>query len=162
MIPFRVGHGYDVHRLTEGRPLVLGGITIPCGRGLAGHSDADVLIHAVIVALLGACGLPDIGTCFPDSDDAYLNIDSCILLKKTCDMIRQKQFEIGNMDITVIAQQPKLAPHIRLMQQKMAQVCAVPDEAVHIKATTEEGLGFTGRGEGIAAHCVVLVADSSV
>ncbi|MBQ3078247.1 MAG: 2-C-methyl-D-erythritol 2,4-cyclodiphosphate synthase [Clostridia bacterium] len=154
---FRIGHGYDVHRLVEGRALVLGGVYIPYSKGLLGHSDADVLTHAVIDALLGAAALGDIGKHFPDSDEAYRGADSMVLLQKTAELLREAGYEIGNLDVTVLAQAPKLASFIPLMRSRLAKVLAVEEGAVSVKATTEEGLGFTGRGEGIACHSVCLI-----
>ena len=153
----RIGHGYDVHRLVEDRPLILGGVTIPYEKGLLGHSDADVLTHAVMDALLGAAALGDIGKLFPDNDPAYSGADSIKLLERVMERIRQEGYTIGNIDATVLCQRPKLAPHIPTMRQNIAAACGVAVEAVSIKATTEEGLGFTGSGEGIAAHTVCLL-----
>ena len=153
----RIGHGYDVHRLTEGRKLILGGVEIPWEKGLLGHSDADVLTHALMDALLGAAGLGDIGQHFPDSDDRYLGADSVELLKQVCRMLAEKKYRIGNVDVTVIAQRPKLAGYIPNMQSTLADAMQVEEDAVNIKATTEEKLGFTGEGLGIAAHAVVLL-----
>lgn len=153
----RIGHGYDVHKLKEGRPLVLGGITIPYEKGLDGHSDADVLTHAVIDALLGAAALGDIGQLYPDSDNTYLGIDSMLLLQDTVRRVREKEYAIGNIDVTVIAQKPKLAPYKEAMRKRLAEVLGVLPDAVSVKATTEEGLGFTGSGDGIAVHAVCLL-----
>ena len=153
----RIGHGYDVHRLTEGRKLILGGVEIPWERGLLGHSDADVLTHAVMDALLGAAGLGDIGRHFPDSDPAYAGADSLKLLARVAELLREKGFSVGNVDATILAQRPKLAGHIPRMRDKLAQVMGVEPERVNVKATTEEGLGFTGSGEGMAAHAVCLL-----
>ena len=153
----RIGHGYDVHRLVPDRKLILGGVEIPHSLGLLGHSDADVLTHAVMDALLGAAGLGDIGRHFPDSDDRYLGIDSQRLLKEVCRMIREKGYEIGNLDVTVIAQRPKLAPHLEKMRRTLCRTMAIAPDRLNLKATTEERLGFTGREEGIAAHCVCLL-----
>lgn len=153
----RIGHGYDVHRLVEGRPLVLGGVTVPFEMGLLGHSDADVLLHAVCDALLGAAALGDIGKHFPDNDNAYLNIDSRILLKKTVALLSEKGYRIVNIDATVIAQKPKLAPFIEQMRNNIAEDCGVSVCDINIKATTEEGLGFTGDLSGISAHAVCLI-----
>ena len=157
----RIGHGYDVHRLVEGRRLILGGIEIPWEKGLDGHSDADVLVHAMMDALLGAAGLGDIGRHFPDHDDAYLGIDSCELMKKVCRMLREKGYRIGNLDATVIAQRPKISGYIEDMRQKLAAVMEINVDRINLKATTEEKLGFTGRGEGIAAHCVCLIEEEN-
>ena len=157
----RIGHGYDVHRLAEGRPLVLGGLTIPWEKGLLGHSDADVLLHAVMDALLGAAGLPDIGCQFPDTDAAYCGADSRGLLRQVGGMLRARGFSVGNVDATVIAQAPKLAPHLSRMAENIAADLGIPAEDVNVKATTEERLGFTGTGEGIAAHAVCLIFQSN-
>ena len=153
----RIGHGYDVHKLVEGRPLVLGGVTVPFEMGLLGHSDADVLLHAVCDALLGAAALGDIGKHFPDNDNAYLNIDSRILLKNTVGLLSEKGYRIVNIDATVIAQKPKLAPFIEQMRNNIAQDCGVSLCNINVKATTEEGLGFTGDLSGISAHAVCLI-----
>lgn len=155
----RIGHGYDVHRLVEGRMLILGGVEIPHCLGLDGHSDADVLVHAVMDALLGAAALGDIGKLFPDTDDAYLGIDSMILLDRVRQAISEKGFTVGNVDCTVLAQKPKLAPHIPQMKDRIAQVLQVAPDRVNIKATTEERLGFTGAEQGIAAHAVCLLHE---
>lgn len=153
----RIGHGYDVHRLVENRKLILGGVEIPYEKGLLGHSDADVLAHAIADALLGAAALGDIGTLFPDNDPAYAGADSLVLLSKVVKRIHQDGFSIGNIDATVLAQAPKLRPYIDDMRRKLAAACSLPVECVSVKATTEEGLGFTGSGEGIAAHAVCLL-----
>ncbi|MGN0492988.1 MAG: 2-C-methyl-D-erythritol 2,4-cyclodiphosphate synthase [Acutalibacteraceae bacterium] len=153
----KIGHGYDVHRLTKDRLLVLGGVTVPFEMGLLGHSDADVLLHAVCDALLGAAALGDIGKHFPDSDNEYLNIDSRILLKKTVALLREKGYAVVNIDATVIAQRPKLAPFIEQMRNNIAEDCGVSVDSVNVKATTEEGLGFTGDLSGISAHAVCLI-----
>lgn len=153
----RIGHGYDVHRLVEGRPLILGGVTIPWEKGLLGHSDADVLTHAVMDALLGAAALGDIGGLFPDTDPAYAGADSIALLTRVMALIHEKGYALNNLDVTVLAQQPKLKPHIAAMRLRLADACCVPVERISIKATTEEGLGFTGSGEGMAAHAVCLL-----
>ena len=153
----RIGHGYDVHRLVSGRPLIIGGVSIPFKLGLLGHSDADVLIHAVCDALLGAAGLGDIGKHFPDTDSAYKDIDSRLLLRKTAELIKEKGFNTVNADITVIAQKPKLASYIPEMKRNIASDLNISPDCINIKATTEEGLGFTGSGEGIAAHAVCLI-----
>ena len=153
----RIGHGYDVHRLVEGRKLILGGVEIPHSLGLDGHSDADVLVHAVMDALLGAAALGDIGKLFPDTDNTYLGIDSMILLDRVRAAIAEKGYTVGNVDATVLAQKPKLAPHIPLMRQRIAQVLQISENQVNVKATTEERLGFTGKEEGIAAHAVCLL-----
>lgn len=153
----RVGHGYDVHRLVGGRKLILGGVDIPWGKGLLGHSDADVLVHAVMDALLGAAGLWDIGHAFPDNDPAYAGIDSMVLLARVRDMLTEKGYTVGNVDATILAQRPKLAGHIPQMRRNIAQVLEVEEDCINVKATTEEGLGFTGSGEGMAAHAVALL-----
>lgn len=153
----RIGHGYDVHRLVEGRKLILGGVEIEYEKGLDGHSDADVLTHAIMDALLGAAALGDIGKLFPDNDDAFLGADSLKLLEKVCEVLNEKGYKIGNVDSTVIAQRPKLAPFIDTMREKLADVMNIPLDSVSVKATTEEKLGFTGEGLGIAAHAVALI-----
>ena len=155
----RIGHGYDVHRLVEGRALILGGIGIPYEKGLLGHSDADVLTHAVMDALLGAAALGDIGLLFPDSDPAYKGADSLALLSVVVKHLSEAGYRLGNLDATVIAQAPKLRPYIEEMRGKLAAVCGVEVSAVNVKATTEERLGFTGAGEGIAAHAVCLLEE---
>ncbi len=154
---FRVGHGYDVHKLVENRKLILGGVEIPYEKGLLGHSDADVLVHAVIDALLGACAIGDIGKLFPDTDMKFKDADSILLLKDVCNRIYSKNFKISNIDVTVIAQAPKLRPYIDKMTENIAKTCDISIDCVNIKATTEEHLGFTGRKEGISAHSVCLV-----
>lgn len=153
----RIGHGYDVHRLTPERPLILGGVEISWEMGLLGHSDADVLTHAIMDALLGAAGLGDIGRHFPDNDDRYLNINSQKLLKTVCTLLRDAGYTLGNLDATVIAQKPKLAPYLETMRETLAKTMEVDITRINLKATTEERLGFTGRQEGIAAHCVCLL-----
>lgn len=158
MIGIRIGHGYDVHRLTEGRPLILGGVHIPYERGLLGHSDADVLAHAVMDALLGAAALGDIGGLFPDSDERWRGADSLRLLEQVTALLADNGWEIGNVDATVLAQAPKLAPHIPEMRQKLAAAMGVNASQVSVKATTEEHLGFTGAGEGMACHAVALLS----
>ncbi len=155
----RIGHGYDVHRLTEGRRLVLGGVDIPFEKGLLGHSDADVLAHAVTDALLGAAALGDIGGMFPDTDPAYRDADSLLLLQRAAHRVREAGFILGNIDATVLAQRPKLQPHIPAMRRNLAAACGLPENRVSVKATTEEGLGFTGAGEGMAAHAVCLLEE---
>ena len=155
---FRIGHGYDVHRLVPGRRLVLGGVDIPFENGLLGHSDADVLVHAVMDALLGAAALGDIGKLFPDSDPAYAGADSLKLLSAVCEKLRLAGFEAVNVDATVVAQSPRLAPHIEDMRRNIARAMGTDVSRVSVKATTEEHLGFTGSGEGIAAHAVALIA----
>jgi 2-C-methyl-D-erythritol 2,4-cyclodiphosphate synthase len=156
----RIGHGFDVHRLVPDRPLVLGGVTIPYEYGLHGHSDADVLLHAVSDAILGALGLGDIGRYFPDTDEAYRGINSVLLLEHVVGLATARGFRVSNLDTTVVAQRPKLAPFVAQMVVNLAKVCQVPDGCVNVKATTTEQLGFTGRGEGISAHAVVLMATS--
>ncbi len=153
----RIGHGYDVHRLVEGRKLILGGVEIPHALGLLGHSDADVLLHAVCDALLGAAGLGDIGKHFPDSDPAYKGIDSTLLLKHCGKLLAEKGYSVGNIDATVIAQKPKLAGYIPAMAENIAACLGIKAEQVNVKATTEEHLGFSGREEGIASHAVALI-----
>ena len=153
----RIGHGYDVHRLVEGRKLILGGVEIPYERGLLGHSDADVLTHAVMDALLGACALGDIGHLFPDSDPAYAGADSLRLLDEVVFRLHAGGFRVGNVDATVLAQAPKLAPHLPAIRRNLADRLQVPLSRVSVKATTEEGLGFTGTGAGMAAHAGCLV-----
>ena len=155
----RIGHGYDVHKLVEGRKLILGGIEIPFEKGLLGHSDADVLLHALMDALLGAAALGDIGKLFPDNDPAFAGADSVELLKNVCAVIAEAGYRVGNVDCTVIAQRPKLAPFIPDMRQKLAKAMEVDVTAVSVKATTEEHLGFTGEGLGIAAHSVALLEE---
>ncbi|MDO4266245.1 MAG: 2-C-methyl-D-erythritol 2,4-cyclodiphosphate synthase [Eubacteriales bacterium] len=157
----RIGHGYDVHRLAEGRKLIIGGTEIPFEKGLLGHSDADVLLHAVMDALLGACGLQDIGTHFPDTDDAYKDADSMKLLQEVGRLIRMQGYSVGNIDATILCQRPKLKPYIPSMQFAIARTLGIEGAQVNIKATTEEGLGFTGAGEGIAAHAVCLLEKDS-
>jgi 2-C-methyl-D-erythritol 2,4-cyclodiphosphate synthase len=155
----RIGHGYDVHRLVEGRKLILGGQEIDHPLGLLGHSDADVLTHAVMDALLGAAGLWDIGHAFPDTDPAYEGISSLVLLGRVMEMLEQSGYRVGNVDATILAQKPKLAPYIPAMRSALAREMHVPESRVNVKATTEEGLGFTGRQEGIAAHAVALLEE---
>lgn len=153
----RLGHGYDVHRLIEGRRLILGGVDIPFEKGLLGHSDADVLTHALMDALLGAAALGDIGKLFPDSDPRYSGADSLGLLREVCLLLRSSGYEISNVDCTVIAQRPKLSPHIPQMRDKLSRTMGIELDCVSVKATTEEGLGFSGEGLGIAAHAVALI-----
>ena len=155
----RIGHGYDVHRLVPGRKLILGGVEIPWDRGLDGHSDADVLTHAVMDALLGAAAMGDIGKLFPDNDDRYLGADSLMLLSEVVSRLHAAGYRVGNVDATILAQKPKLAPHIDAMREKLAEQLAVDVLRVSVKATTEERLGFTGREEGIAAHAVCLLEE---
>lgn len=155
----RIGHGYDVHRLASGRRLVIGGVDIPGDIGLDGHSDADVLVHAVIDALLGAAAMGDIGRLFPDNDPQYAGIDSCILLSDVCGRLARSGFTVSNLDCTVIAQAPKLALFIPDMKKKLASILQIAETRVNVKATTEEKLGFTGAGLGISAHAVVLLNE---
>ncbi len=155
----RIGHGYDVHQVAAGRHLVIGGVAIPWDRGLLGHSDADVLLHAIMDALLGAAALGDIGRHFPDTDPTLQDVDSCLLLEKTGALIRQAGYRISNIDATVVAQAPKLAPYIGAMVERIAGVLGIKPSQVNVKATTEEHLGFTGQGQGIAAHSVVLLEE---
>ena len=153
----RIGHGYDVHRLVENRKLILGGVEIPYKYGLLGHSDADVLVHSIMDAILGAMGKGDIGKLFPDTDDKYKDIDSLILLERVINIMENEKYSIGNIDCTIIAQKPKLSTFVTQMSQNIARVCKTNEENINIKATTEEGLGFTGTGEGIAVHSVCLL-----
>lgn len=153
----RIGHGYDVHKFAQDRKLILGGVDIPCDMGLLGHSDADVLLHAISDALLGAAALGDIGKHFPDSDPKYKGIDSGLLLKNVADLLHERGYRVVNIDSTVIAQRPKLSPYIEQMRQNIAKYTDVDTDCVSVKATTEEGLGFTGQGLGIAAHAVCLI-----
>ena len=156
----RIGMGYDVHKLTEGRPLILGGVTVPWEKGLLGHSDADVLVHAIMDALLGAAALGDIGLHFPDTDPRYKGISSIILLEKVGELLREKGYEPGNIDATIIAQKPKLRPYIDEMRKHVAAALDMSVEDVRVKATTEEGLGFDGTEEGISCHAVCLIGQS--
>ncbi len=155
----RIGHGYDVHKLIEGRKLILGGVDIPFEKGLLGHSDADVLTHAVMDALLGAAALGDIGKLFPDTDPAYAGADSLMLLERVGERLAEAGYRVGNIDATLLAQRPKLAPHIPQMRANLADRLGLDVSQVSVKATTEEGLGFTGAGEGMAAHAVCLLED---
>lgn len=155
----RIGHGYDVHRLVEGRPLILGGVHIPYEKGLLGHSDADVLLHAVSDALLGAAGLGDIGKHFPDTDPQYKGADSLELLRVVVSRVTEKCYRISNIDVTMIAQKPKLRPHIEAMEQNIAAATGISADRVNVKATTEEQLGFTGTGEGMRCHAVCLLEE---
>jgi len=155
----RIGHGYDVHQFADGRKCIIGGVEIPYEKGLLGHSDADVLLHAVSDALLGAAALGDIGGMFPDSDDAFLGADSLVLLQQVVDRLRENGWKVGNIDATIIAQAPKMAPHIPAMRENIAKACSVDPSAVNVKATTEEHLGFTGRKEGVSAHAVALIEE---
>lgn len=153
----RIGHGYDVHKLVAGRPLILGGVTVPFEKGLLGHSDADVLLHAVSDALLGAAALGDIGHLFPDTDDRWKGADSLKLLEEVVRVLADNGYQIENIDATLLAQRPKLAPYIDKMRGNIAAACRVDIAQVSVKATTEEGLGFTGTGAGMAAHAVALI-----
>ena len=155
----RIGHGYDVHKLVEGRKLILGGIEVPHTLGLLGHSDADVLTHAIMDSILGAAALGDIGQHFPDHDDRYLGADSTELLRHVMELIREKGYRIGNLDATIIAQKPKLMSYLPQMRKKLAKVMETSEDRLNLKATTEEHLGFTGRKEGISAHCVCLLEE---
>lgn len=155
----RIGHGYDVHRLVEGRPLILGGMKVTYEKGLDGHSDADVLVHAVMDALLGAASLGDIGRHFPDTDPQYKGISSLTLLKAVREKIKVAGYAIGNIDVTLIAQAPKLASYLMQMEANLAVILQIPVDCINIKATTEEHLGFTGSGQGIACHAVCLLED---
>ena len=157
MTNLRIGHGYDVHRLVEGRPLILGGMAVPYEKGLDGHSDADVLLHAIMDALLGAAALGDIGRHFPDSDPAYAGVSSMVLLKSVGGILKHAGYAVVNIDATVLAQAPKLAPYIEEMRRRIAETLGIGHDCVSVKATTEEGLGFTGEGRGIAAHAVALI-----
>lgn len=156
---YRIGHGYDVHRMVAGRKLVLGGVEIPHDKGLLGHSDADVLVHAVADALLGALGLGDIGHHFPDTDERFRGMDSLVLLREVNRLVQSRGYLVSNVDSTVILQAPKIAPHVAVMRQNIARALEVNLADVSIKATTSEGLGFTGSGEGVVAHAVVLVVQ---
>jgi 2-C-methyl-D-erythritol 2,4-cyclodiphosphate synthase len=153
----RIGHGYDVHRLVENRKLIIGGVDIPFVRGLLGHSDADVLLHAIMDAILGATGLGDIGKHFPDNDDKYMGISSLELLKHVAVLLFEKGYKVINIDSTIIAQRPKLSPYIEQMKKNIAGILKIDENDINIKATTEEGLGFTGSEEGIASHAVCLI-----
>lgn len=157
MTGLRIGHGYDVHRLTEGRRLILGGVEVPYEKGLLGHSDADVLTHAVMDALLGAAALGDIGKLFHDTDAAYAGISSILLLERVAERLREAGYAVVNLDATVLAQAPKLAPYRERMRENLARALSLDTSRVSVKATTEEGLGFTGEGLGIAAHAVALL-----
>lgn len=154
---FRIGHGYDVHRLVENRKLIIGGVDIPHTKGLLGHSDADVLAHAICDALLGAAALGDIGKHFPDNDNSYKNADSLILLQRVCTLIRDEGYEISNIDSTILAQAPKLRPYIDEMRKNLAEAMNLSIKDISVKATTEERLGFTGNEEGISAHALALI-----
>jgi 2-C-methyl-D-erythritol 2,4-cyclodiphosphate synthase len=154
---FRIGQGFDVHQLTEGRPLIIGGITIPYEKGLLGHSDADVLLHTVADACLGAIGEGDIGRHFPDTDPNFKDADSAKLMEHVWQLVKDRGYELVNADCTIIAQQPKMAPHIQQMKERIAELLNASPEQINVKATTTEKLGFTGRGEGIASQAVVLL-----
>ena len=156
----RIGHGYDVHRLVEGRRCIIGGVDIPHEKGLLGHSDADVLLHAIMDAVLGALAAGDIGKLFPDSDPAYKGADSLALTRRVAEVMGERGYRLGNIDATVIAQAPKLAPHIPAMRERIAEAFGVEVDRISVKATTEERLGFTGSGEGIAAHAVCLLEEA--
>ena len=162
MTNIRIGHGYDVHRIVAGRPLVLGGVTVPWDRGLLGHSDADVLTHAVMDALCGASRLGDIGRLFPDTDPRYAGISSLVLLREVRDRLRKGGFAVVNIDATVIAQAPKLSPYREAMERALSEALEIPPERVNVKATTEERLGFTGDGSGMTAHAVALLEQISL
>lgn len=155
----RVGMGYDVHRLTEGRKLILGGVEIPWEKGLLGHSDADVLVHAVMDALLGAAALGDIGKHFPDTDPAYKGISSILLLRHVAELLKKNGYAIGNVDATIIAQKPKMAPHILKMRENMAEAMGISVDCLNVKATTEEGLGFTGSEDGISSQAICAISS---
>ena len=158
MLP-RIGQGYDVHKLVEGRPLILGGVTIPYEKGLLGHSDADVLLHALMDALLGAAAMGDIGHLFPDTDPAYKGADSRALLREVARRLEEQGFRLGNADVTLVAQRPKVAGYIEAMRRNIAEDLGLPLEKINVKATTEEHLGFTGSGEGMSAHAVAMVFE---
>lgn len=160
IVLLRIGQGYDVHQLVVNRPLIIGGIEIPFEKGLLGHSDADVLLHAITDACLGAVGLVDIGTHFPDNDNAYKGANSALLLKRAWELVKEKGFNLVNMDCTIIAQKPKMASYIPLMKAKIAEIIEVEETQINIKATTTEKLGFTGREEGIASLAVVLLESN--
>lgn len=155
----RIGHGYDVHKLVADRKLILGGVDIPFEKGLLGHSDADVLLHAIMDSMLGAVALGDIGKLFPDTDEKFKGADSMLLLKEVCRVVEDKGYKVGNIDATVIAQRPKLAQYIFSMRENIASACGVDVSQISVKATTEEKLGFTGDGSGISAHCVCLLEN---
>lgn len=155
----RIGHGYDVHRIVENRKLIIGGVSVPYEKGLLGHSDADVLLHAVCDSLLGAAALGDIGGHFPDTDERYKDIDSTVLLSLVGKLLKEKGYRVVNIDSTVILQKPKLAPYIKEMRENIAKALIIPVDRISVKATTEEGLGFSGSGEGAAAHAVSLIEE---
>lgn len=161
MIFSRIGHGYDVHKLVEGRRLIIGGVDIPYEKGLLGHSDADVLLHAISDALLGAAALGDIGKLFPDNDEKYEGADSLVLLSEVVKCLDNKGFKPYNIDCTIITQNPKMRPYIDAMRANIAKTCGMDISYVSVKATTEEGMGFTGNGDGISAHCVCLVYEEN-
>ncbi|MBR5273040.1 MAG: 2-C-methyl-D-erythritol 2,4-cyclodiphosphate synthase [Clostridia bacterium] len=154
---FRIGSGYDVHKLTENRKLIIGGVDIPYEKGLLGHSDADVLVHAIADAILGAAAMGDIGLHYPDTNNEFKDMDSLVMLGEIVDMINEKGFELCNLDATIIAQRPKMRPYIDQMRENIARVCKIDVSCVNVKATTEEGLGFTGSGDGIASNCICLL-----
>ena len=156
---YRIGNGYDVHRLVDGRKLILGGVDIPHKLGLDGHSDADAVVHALCDALLGACGAGDIGKHFPDTDDRWKGVSSLLLLKKVADILQQRGYQVANADCTIVAQKPKLAPHIEAMKANLASALNIETHRINIKATTTEHLGFAGREEGIAAYAVALLQE---
>ncbi len=156
---YRIGNGYDVHRLVEGRKLILGGVDIPHTLGLDGHSDADAVVHALCDALLGACGAGDIGKHFPDTDDRWKGVSSLLLLEKVADILKQRGYQVANADCTIVAQKPKLAPHIEAMKANLANALNIETHRINIKATTTENLGFAGREEGIAAYAVALLQE---
>lgn len=155
----RIGHGYDVHRLTENRKLIIGGVEIPYEKGLLGHSDADVLLHAISDSLLGAAALGDIGCLFPDNDEKYKGADSLILLREVAEVLKNNGFSVVNIDSTLLAQKPKMRPYIDEMRKNIADACGISVDRVSVKATTEEGLGFTGNGDGMAAHAVCIIEN---
>jgi len=156
-LKFRIGYGFDVHALQEGRPFILGGVEIPSTFGPLGHSDADVLIHAICDALLGAAALGDIGKHFPDTSNEFKNIDSKILLQRVVNLLKEKNYSIGNIDATVILEKPKIAPHIEAMREALSKVMGIPVDDISIKATTNEKMGFIGRQEGVSAHAVAMI-----
>jgi 2-C-methyl-D-erythritol 2,4-cyclodiphosphate synthase len=156
---YRIGNGYDVHRLVEGRKLILGGVDIPHNLGLDGHSDADAVVHALCDALLGACGAGDIGKHFPDTDDRWKGVSSLLLLEKVADILQQRGYQVANADCTIVAQKPKMAPHIEAMKANLASALNIETHRINIKATTTEHLGFAGREEGIAAYAVALLQE---
>ena len=157
MIPYRIGIGYDIHRLEENRDLIIGGVKIPYEKGLFGHSDADVLIHAIIDALLGAAGLPDIGTIFPDTDEAFKDADSTVLLAKVCEMLSEKGYKIGNIDSNIIAQAPKMMPYIKDMKQRLSEVMKIPAENISVKAKTNEKMDAVGEKLAIEANAAAII-----